>query len=64
MVQLIESERKIIQKENPKNTLTIASERKSSGGSTYYVLGDDYESLKILSRLRKQSVKYIVEKMN
>ncbi|MFA5410168.1 MAG: hypothetical protein WC343_15440 [Bacilli bacterium] len=64
MVQLIESERKIIQKENPKNTLTITSENKKSGGSTYYVLGDDFDSLKILARLRKQSIKQLTEKMN
>lgn len=62
MIRLTEAERKSIQEVYPNKQLKKSSERKQSGGKTYYVFPDDKESLVILSKLRNQSIKEIIEK--
>lgn len=59
MIPITEYERKIIQKEapSPRNRLAISSRAKNSGGKTYYVLCNDYVSLKILASIRKIKLK-------
>jgi hypothetical protein len=62
LIRLTEAERKSIQEVYPNKQLKKSSERKQSGGKTYYVFPDDKESLVILSKLRNQSIKEIIEK--
>ena len=64
MIKLIQSEVDAIRKAYPNKHLQTASKRKKGYGSkTYWLLCDDKESLRILSKLRKKSIKEIVSEM-
>ena len=52
VVRITDSERKVVQKENKRNRLVKAGGRKRGKAATYYLLNDDWESLRIVADLR------------
>lgn len=64
MVTITESEKNVIRSEYPNKQLRKSSGRKRKGGKTYYVYNDDYESLKILSKLRGKTISEIADKID
>lgn len=53
MIKIVQSEADYILKNVKASRLKKASERKRHGGKTYYILCDDYPSLKALAKIRK-----------
>ena len=52
MIQITQMEADYIIKHVPDRKLKKASARKRHGGKTYYIVGDDISSLKVLAMLR------------
>ena len=60
MFKIGKDEVKAVQKLAPKNKLKVLSRRKNSRGHTYLVFDDDYDTLRVLSSLRGESIRDIL----
>lgn len=61
MISIDQREADYLIKNVKQRKLKVCSQRKRHGGKTYFVLGDDYASLRALAQLRDTTVKKILE---